>query len=48
MKLITLRGAKGGIKKMKKTSKTNNQAIDSSELIVAMNDLEKENGINKD
>ncbi len=33
---------------MKKTSKTNNQAIDSNELIVAMNDLEKENGINKD
>ena len=33
---------------MKKTSKTNNQAIDSNELIGAMNDLEKENGINKD
>lgn len=33
---------------MKKTSRTNNQAIDSNELIVAMNDLEKENGINKD
>ena len=33
---------------MKKTSKTNNQAIDSSELIIAMDELEKENGIKKD
>ena len=33
---------------MKKTSKTNNQAIDSNELIVAMDELEKENGIKKD
>ena len=33
---------------MKKTSKINNQAIDSSELILAMNELEKENGIKKD
>ena len=33
---------------MKKASKTNNQAIDSSELIIAMNELEKENGIKKD
>ena len=33
---------------MKKTSKINNQAIDSSELIIAMNELEKENGIKKD
>lgn len=33
---------------MKKTSKTNNQAIDSSELILAMDELEKENGIKKD
>lgn len=33
---------------MKKTSKINNQAIDSSELILAMNELEKEQGIKKD
>ena len=33
---------------MKKTSKTNNQAINSSELITAMDELEKENGIKKD
>ena len=33
---------------MKKTSKTNNQAIDSKELIIAMDELEKENGIKKD
>ena len=33
---------------MKKTSKINNQAIDSSELIIAMDELEKENGIKKD
>ncbi len=33
---------------MKKTSKTNNQAIDSSELIIAMDELEKEKGIKKD
>ena len=33
---------------MKKTSKINNQAIDSSELIIAMNELEKENGIKKE
>ena len=33
---------------MKKTSKINNQAINSSELIIAMNELEKENGIKKD
>lgn len=33
---------------MKKTSKTNNQAIDSSELILAMDELEKEQGIKKD
>ena len=40
--------SKGGIKKMKKVSKTNNQAIDSSELIIAMEELEKEKGIKKD
>ena len=33
---------------MKKTSKTNNQAIDSKELVIAMDELEKENGIKKD
>ena len=33
---------------MKKTTKTNNQAIDSNELIIAMDELEKENGIKKD
>ena len=33
---------------MKKASKTNNQAINSSELIIAMDELEKENGIKKD
>ncbi len=33
---------------MKKASKVNNQAIDSSELIIAMDELEKENGIKKD
>ena len=33
---------------MKKTSKINNQAIDSSELIIAMDELEKENGIKKE
>ena len=33
---------------MKKAAKTNNQAIDSSELIVAMDELEKENGIKKE
>ena len=33
---------------MKKTSKINNQAIDSNELIIAMDELEKENGIKKD
>ena len=33
---------------MKKKSKVNTQAIDSSELIIAMDELEKENGINKD
>lgn len=33
---------------MKKTSKINNQAIDSSELIIAMDELEKEKGIKKD
>lgn len=33
---------------MKKTSKINNQAIDSSELIIAMDQLEKENGIKKE
>ena len=33
---------------MKKVSKTNNQAIDSSELIIAMEELEKEKGIKKD
>ena len=33
---------------MKKTSKINNQAIDSSELILAMDELEKEQGIKKD
>ncbi len=33
---------------MKKTSKINNQAIDSSELILAMDELEKENGIKKE
>ena len=40
--------SKGGIKKMKKVSKTNNQAIDSSELIIAMEELEKEKGIKED
>ena len=33
---------------MKKSAKTNGPAIDSSELIIAMNELEKENGIKKD
>ena len=33
---------------MKKKAKINEQAIDSNELIVAMNELEKENGINKE
>ena len=33
---------------MKKVSKTNNQAIDSSELIIAMDELEKEKGIKKE
>ena len=33
---------------MKKISKINNQAIDSSELIIAMDELEKENGIKKE
>ena len=33
---------------MKKISKTNNQAIDSSELIIAMDELEKEKGIKKE
>lgn len=33
---------------MKKTNKANGQAIDSTELILALNELEKENGINKD
>ena len=33
---------------MKKAAKTNNQAIDSSELIVAMDELEKENGIKEE
>ena len=33
---------------MKKVSKTNNQAIDSTELIIAMEELEKEKGIKKD
>ena len=33
---------------MKKTNKVNGQAIDSSELILALNELEKENGIKKD
>ena len=33
---------------MKKFSKINNQAIDSSELIIAMDELEKENGIKKE
>ena len=33
---------------MKKAAKINNQAIDSSELIVAMDELEKENGIKKE
>ena len=33
---------------MKKTSKTNMQAIDSNELIIAMDELEKEKGIKKD
>lgn len=33
---------------MKKTSKTNIQAIDSNELIIAMDELEKEKGIKKD
>lgn len=32
----------------KKTTKTNGPAIDSTELIVAMEDLEKENGVKKD
>ena len=33
---------------MKKVSKKNNQAIDSSELIIAMDELEKEKGIKKE
>ncbi len=33
---------------MKKVSKTNNQSIDSSELIIAMDELEKEKGIKKE
>ena len=33
---------------MKKKAKINDQAIDSNELIVAMDELEKENGINKE
>ena len=33
---------------MKKSAKTNGPAIDSSELIIAMNELEKEQGIKKD
>ena len=33
---------------MKKVSKANNQAIDSSELIIAMDELEKEKGIKKE
>ena len=33
---------------MKKVSKTNGPAIDSSELIIAMDELEKEKGIKKD
>ena len=33
---------------MKKVSKTNNQAIDSNELIIAMDELEKEKGIKKE
>ena len=33
---------------MKKVSKTNNPAIDSSELIIAMDELEKEKGIKKE
>lgn len=32
----------------KKENKTNNKAIDNKELILAIEDLEKENGINKD
>ena len=32
----------------KKTTKTNGQAIDSTELILAMEELEKENGVKKD
>lgn len=33
---------------MKKVSKNNNQAINSTELIMALNELEKEKGINKE
>ena len=33
---------------MKKSPKTNGPAIDSSELIIAMDELEKEKGIKKD
>ena len=33
---------------MKKNTKNNNQAIDAQELFLAMNDLEKEKGINKE
>ena len=39
---------KGGIGKMKKNAKNNNQAIDEQELIFAMKELEKEKGINKE
>ena len=39
---------KGGIGKMKKNAKNNNQAIDAQELIFAMKELEKEKGINKE
>ena len=34
---------KGGIGKMKKNAKNNNQAIDAQELIFAMKELEKSN-----
>ena len=35
-------------KMKKKTTKTNGPAIDSTELILAIEELEKENGIDKD
>ena len=42
-----MNGKKGEGKKMKKESK-NSKAIDAKELIIAMDELEKEKGIKKD